>query len=138
MNTVAIAREYLGTPYHHQGRVKGHGIDCIGLLVCVGWEQGSLAPDVDVTGYARVPDGLSLMCHLHRHLDPIDKMDMRPSDVICVAYDKWPQHVGILGNYVHGGLSMIHADNHRGKVIETRLMFSDYMRFVAAFRWRNT
>jgi len=136
-NTVRIAREYLGTPYHHQARVKGHGIDCVGLIVCVARELGVLTPDADVQGYGRVPDGKTLMVHLHKHLKPIAKLDMKPGDVVCVAFDKWPQHVGILGDYVQGGLSMIHADNHRGQVIETRLMFSDYMRFVAAFRWRN-
>lgn len=134
---VQTAREYLGTPYHHQGRVKGHGIDCVGLIVCVARECGRIDPSVEVTGYSRIPDGKSLMRHLHAHLDPIEKTDMQPGDVICVAFDKWPQHVGIVGNYWHGGLSIIHADNQRGSVIETRLMFSDYMRYVAAFRFRG-
>ena len=135
--TVRMAREYLGTPYHHQARLKGHGIDCVGLVVCVARELGVLPFDVDVTGYSRIPDGKALMHHLHAHMDAVDQRDMQPGDVICVAFDKWPQHVGILGNYIHGGLSIIHADNQRGQVIETRLMFSDAMRFVAAFRWRT-
>ena len=29
---VAEAMTWLGTPYHHQGRVKGIGIDCATLL----------------------------------------------------------------------------------------------------------
>jgi hypothetical protein len=32
---VEIAREYLGTRFHHQGREKGVGIDCVGLPICV-------------------------------------------------------------------------------------------------------
>ena len=134
--TVAITREYIGTPYHHQGRLRGHGIDCVGLVVCVARDLGVLPFDADVVGYSRIPDGKSLMHHLHAHLDPINKQDMQPGDVLCVAFDRFPQHVGILGNYVHGGLSLIHADMHRGEVVEHRLMFTDAMRFVAAFRWR--
>lgn len=134
--TVRIAREYIGTPYHHQARLKGHGVDCVGLVVCVARELGVLPSNVDVTGYSRIPDGKALMHHLTAHLDEVQKEDMAPGDVVCVAFDKWPQHVGILGNYIHGGLSLIHACLHRGQVIETRLMFSQAMRFVAAFRWR--
>jgi NlpC/P60 family putative phage cell wall peptidase len=29
---VAIARAWLGTPYHHQASVRGAGCDCIGLV----------------------------------------------------------------------------------------------------------
>ena len=29
---VAQARSWLGTPYHHQARLKGVGCDCLGLL----------------------------------------------------------------------------------------------------------
>ena len=67
--TVRMARDYLGTPYHHQARLKGHGIDCVGLVVCVARELGVLPFDVDVTGYSRIPDGKALMHHLHAHMD---------------------------------------------------------------------
>lgn len=29
---VAIAREWIGTPYRHQAACKGHGADCLGLI----------------------------------------------------------------------------------------------------------
>jgi NlpC/P60 family putative phage cell wall peptidase len=29
---VAKAREWIGTPYHHQASVKGAGCDCLGLV----------------------------------------------------------------------------------------------------------
>ena len=50
-----------------------------------------------------------------------------------------PQHLGIVGNYWHGDtLSIIHAASivpkGVGRVIETRLMFSQAMRFVAAYQ----
>jgi hypothetical protein len=38
-----------------------------------------------------------------------------------------------LGDYRHGGLSIIHGASDPGRVIETRLMFSEHMKFVAAF-----
>ena len=30
---VAEARTWLDTPYLHQGRRKGHGVDCLGLVI---------------------------------------------------------------------------------------------------------
>ncbi len=48
LEVVRVARTWLGTPYHHQGRVKGAGVDCAGLSVGVAKELG--LSDVDVTG----------------------------------------------------------------------------------------
>jgi len=132
---VEAARGYLGTPFHHQARVRGVGVDCVGLVICVARELGIIAPQWDVTGYARQPDGSQLMHHLSDQLLPVTRAEMRPGDVVCVAFARHPQHVGVVGDYVHGGLSLIHADGQRGQVLETRLLFSEAMRFVAAFRF---
>jgi hypothetical protein len=39
---IAKAREYLGTPFRHQGRLKGRAMDCGGLPLCVGQDLGML------------------------------------------------------------------------------------------------
>lgn len=135
--TVEIARSYIDTPYHHQARLKGHGIDCVGLIICVARDMDIIASDWDIKGYNRIPDGKLLMHHLRDNLREVKKEDIQFGDVICVAFDKYPQHVGFVADYIHGGFSFIHADNLRGKVIETRLLFSDHMRFVSAFRWKD-
>ena len=31
-DVVAVARTWLGTPYHHQASLKGVGTDCLGLV----------------------------------------------------------------------------------------------------------
>jgi cell wall-associated NlpC family hydrolase len=135
-SVVAEARTWLGTPFHHQARLKSVGVDCIGLVIGVSRELGLVAPDFDVTGYSRVPDGRSLLEEASKHMPRISFQQVRPGDVVVVAFDVDPQHFGILGDYAHGGLSIIHALGRtagRGGVIETRLMFSRAMRFVAAF-----
>ena len=65
---VSQAREWIGTPYHHQARVRGAGVDCIGLLICVCRELGLVAPDFDVNGYAREAT-TSVQTLALRHLD---------------------------------------------------------------------
>lgn len=134
MNPVMIARRYLGTPFRHQGRLPGVGIDCVGVFICLARQLGWVSANFDITGYKRVPDGYSLMHHLHEHFDEIERIEMQPGDFVCVAFDKHPHHVGVIGDYVHGGLSMIHASTRSNSVVEHRLVFNDEMRFVAAFR----
>jgi NlpC/P60 family putative phage cell wall peptidase len=55
---VAEAQTWLGTPFHHQGRVKGVGVDCAMLLAEV-FHRCGLVPYVDPGYYP--PDW-----HLHR------------------------------------------------------------------------
>src|SRR6202008_328378 len=43
---IAVARDWLGTPYHHQASVRGAGCDCIGLVRGI-WRElyGADAPE---------------------------------------------------------------------------------------------
>lgn len=40
----AIARGWVGTPFHDRGEVKGAGVDCATLLKCVATEAGIVEP----------------------------------------------------------------------------------------------
>lgn len=53
-----IARSWLGTPYHHMGRVKDVGVDCAMFPVEV-YREAGLIPDFEIAFYP--PDW-----HLHR------------------------------------------------------------------------
>lgn len=132
---VQIARSLIGTPFHHRERQPGIGIDCAGVLICVARELGLVAPDFDVPAYTRTPDGRSMLLWCRRYMRELAQDAMQPGDAILLITDYHPQHLGILGDYRHGGLSIIHAANMATppRVIETRLMFSRVMRFVAAF-----
>jgi cell wall-associated NlpC family hydrolase len=37
---VQAALSYIGTPYHHQGRIKGVGVDCATMLILAGCDAG--------------------------------------------------------------------------------------------------
>lgn len=132
---VAAARRHLGTPWVHQGRTPGVGLDCLGLAIVVARELGFVPADFDVNGYGRVPDGISLPAGLAEHLVQVPRSRMAPGDVVAVAFDADPQHVGIVVPYRHGGLAMVHAASRTGKVEETRLMFSNAMRFTGAYQF---
>ena len=55
---VAEALGWLGTPYHHHGRVRGVGVDC-GMLLAEVYERAGVVGRVDAGGY-------SPQWHLHR------------------------------------------------------------------------
>lgn len=128
---VAEARSWAGTPWVHQQRTKGAAVDCAGLVIGVARALGLVPECFDIQGYVRVPDG-SLLDRCGEVMTRIDKATMQPGDVLVVATDSEPAHMGILGDYRHGGLSLIHAANNRG-VIEHRLMFARNLRFKAAY-----
>lgn len=47
----AIARTWIGTPFHDHARVKGAGADCATLLLCV-FEEAGMIPPTDVGHYS--------------------------------------------------------------------------------------
>lgn len=131
------ARALLATPFVHQARLPGVGIDCIGVPIVVGRALGLVAPDFDIRGYPRTPDGKTLVEQAARFTTRINRAEMQPGDMIAVRWGLDPQHVGILGDYVHGGLSLIHAYGEvdgGGSVIETHYGPSLQRRLVAVFR----
>lgn len=135
-DVVAEARKWLGTPWIHQHRAKGCGVDCAGLVICVARDLGLLPAAFDITGYSRMPDG-TLLAVCDEHMDRINRSAMQPGDVLVVATEHDPQHMGFLGDYRHGGLSLIHAASKSGRVIETRLMFAINQKFRGAYALRG-
>ncbi len=47
---VAEAETWIGTPYHHMGRIKGAGVDCLTLLAEV-YEAAGIIPHIDLEFY---------------------------------------------------------------------------------------
>jgi cell wall-associated NlpC family hydrolase len=129
---VAEARAWMGTPWQHQQRRKGEAVDCVGLVIGVARALGLVAPAFDVSGYVRVPDG-TLLARCAEVMVPVARSTMQPGDVVVIATAAEPAHMGIIGDYLHGGLSVIHASTHHMKVVEHRLLFLQNFRFKAAY-----
>lgn len=130
---VTTARGYLNTPFHHQGRVKGVGIDCAGLLICVARDLEVRDPSWDVSNYGPLPNGDELQQHLARNLQPIAIEAADAGDVLLMRFSKEPQHIAILtsADYV------IHSYAQVKKVVEHRLDSVWRARVLAAFRFNE-
>jgi len=135
-DVVAEARTWVGTPYQHQQRTRGLAVDCIGLVIGVARNLQLVPVAFDVGGYARTPDGSTLMALASAHMRRLaPSAQLLPGMILVCAVDRDPSHFGVVADYVHGGLSVVHANARAQppRVIETRLMFSRALRFVAAF-----
>lgn len=128
---VEFARTLKGTGYHHQGRVPGVGLDCLGVEIVTAWHFAMKPRTFDIVGYKRHADGVTLLRLCREHLTEVTKEAMGFGDVVVTAVENIPHHLGILVPYRHGGFSIVHATPERG-VIETRLVLS-IMQFAAAF-----
>jgi cell wall-associated NlpC family hydrolase len=132
---VAIAREVIGSPYGHQGRVGGIALDCAGVPVYVAQRLGM--PFDDVTGYGRQPNPDEMRAILEKNLARVAKANKQPGDVVWLKIGANPQHLGVLGDYPLGGLSLIHSTNGSGlnRVVEHRLDDAWCSRIVAVWRF---
>lgn len=118
------AREFLGTPYHHQGRVKGAGIDCAGLVICVAHELKLSEYDLD--NYPKESDGVELQQLFSENAISARQLDI--GNIILLKIKKVPQHCGIIA-FKDNVRTFIHACRKRQKVVEIELT-KDYIRKV--------
>lgn len=128
-----------GTPYVHQGRLPGVGMDCPAWLI-VGARQLGLKPaDFDVQGYSRVPDGHTLQNICNEHMTRLPSLSAAlPGDAILCAFRESgrAQHLGMLVDATPGRMYWMQADGYRAKATRvTRLVFGErFLQFCAAYR----
>lgn len=93
-----------GTPFHHQGRVPGHGLDCVGLPLCGAWAVG--IPMKDNLEYGHEPSSKFLrnMITEVNQLVPCAVDDHQPGDLLLMRYSAEPTHVAV---ETHDGI--VHA-----------------------------
>jgi len=84
--------------------------------------------------YTRNPEKFELQATLDFVLEPINNATIQPGDILLLKIDVVPQHVAIVGNYEHGGLSMIHSYSRVKKVVEHRFAKIWAARVVAAYQ----
>lgn len=132
---VATARALLDRPWRHRGRGPVW-FDCLGLVVTAVVANGRAVEDRQF--YGREPQEDRLQEELRRQFgEPV------PAAVGTIALFRgkaYPLHVGILGNYRYGGLSLIHASNEPGmgkqgpRVVEVRFAGEWTRRFIESYR----
>lgn len=136
---IAEAREWLGTPFHHQGYRKGIGADCIGFLCGV-------ALKLDIPGaqewkataryhqYGRPPNVRFLLESCEHFLDRVDIEDAAEADILVLSFEREPMHFSLLTR--RNPSYVIHSLFGVGRVTEHRLSgeWQQRVRLAYAFR----
>jgi NlpC/P60 family putative phage cell wall peptidase len=134
---VAIARTWLGTPYHHQASVKGVGCDCLGLVRGV-YAEACGHPAEEPPAYTRdlaeACQSETLLEAARRHLIEINADDYAPGDVVIFRLrpGAMAKHCGIIST--RDPDRMIHAFES-GPVCEVNLSSWWRRKIAAAFRF---
>jgi cell wall-associated NlpC family hydrolase len=137
MNNIDIinkAREYINTPFHHQGRLKGVGVDCAGLIICTAKD---LNIDVyDIKGYSNIPSQGLFEKTVINQLIKIDFEDLQQGDMMIFKFTSEPQHIAFVSE-VKPNIKIIHAYQQVNKVVEHDFDKIWERRLVACFRFKN-
>lgn len=65
---------------------------------------------------------------------PVPASTLAVGDVVLMRFEVEPHHVALIGDYVFGGFSLIHADGHTGCVVEHRMAPDHIRRITHVFR----
>lgn len=100
---VRVAREYIGTPWVHDARLKGVGVDCVGLIVCALAELGVDVPDE--RGYSRDDEFDRMTSRIEAQCTMLlDHEASWPGDLVVFRGPRITNHVGIYTdteNFIH-------------------------------------
>lgn len=127
---IQAVRSWLGTPYVHQGRLPGVGLDCLGLVICLARETGYVAPDFDVGPYSPEGQRERLVEGLAEHLVEID--DPVPGCFCAFEIRRRYGHIAVCA-----GDTLIHTSAHTGKVVEHGFNERWRRRLLSSWTWRQ-
>lgn len=122
---------WVGTPYHHQARIKGIGVDCAQLLVGVAHSTGRLS-DEDLK---KIPMNYSVEWNYHNReevmLGILQDMGCtpvvgipEPGDIIAFKIGRAHGHLGIIvtsTEFVHAELQGSEKGSENGKVVRVHM-----------------
>lgn len=114
---IEIAKQYINTPYHECGMIKGVGVDCGSFIACV-FNEAGLIPKIQLGNY-------SVNVHLHKndqtyfnlikqYAKPVERETPLPGDLILYQVAKAINHCAIVLDYPN----IIHAVQKVGVVFD--------------------
>src|SRR5882724_8889590 len=116
---VAEAKTWLGTPWHHQGRIKGGGVDCVMLLAEV-YEAVGIVPHIE-------PEYYPIDIMMHRggehvlgwlEMYGVETKEPEPGDIVIYRFGYSYSHGGII---VDNELNIVHAFKQYGMVVLSKV-----------------
>lgn len=126
-DVILAARSYVGTPFHHGGRLPGVGLDCIGVIACAAKEAG--IAHRDMLAYPMRPNG-QLRTELSAQLDRVESA--QPGDVLEMTFGGEPHHVAL-----YTGPTLIHAYATVRRCVEQPMVQIWWDRITGIYRFKE-
>lgn len=111
---IKVARSYLGVKFRMYGRDRT-GVDCVGLLYCIGNELGVNVGDYK--DYTRGPEPEKLQAALEAYTYPAPMNPPLNGQVLKLRQMIFPMHLGILV-VENGQRTVINANIKKKQVVE--------------------
>jgi len=129
---VAVAKTYVGTPFHHLGRVKKIGIDCVGIILGVAEELNiPLVILPEFKRYGRRSRQESLLYYMDEQFIWVENREV--GSIAVSWYDritKEPSHLGIVTE-----IGMVHTNGHLKIAIEEHWSPKWAMQIVGFYKY---
>jgi len=92
-DVITEARTWIDTPFLHQGRIKGRGADCVGLII--GVAHALNLTQWDYVTYNRQPLPRMMKGLLDEQMEKVNFKEMQPGDILYLRFTQ-PQHLALL------------------------------------------
>lgn len=130
---VKTARSFIGTPFAHQGRLPGVGLDCAGVVVMAAIENGLQIEDE--FGYPEISEDNVFADKVASYCDIIPISECAAGDLMMFRFFKNPQHIAIVSNI--NPLMIIHGYMQVGKTVENNVDATWLKRLTGCYRIKN-
>lgn len=111
---VAEALSFIDTPYHHNGRIKGVGVDCA-MLPCLVYEAVGLIPHLEPEyspQWMMHRDEEQYLAWVRPYAREITRAELQPGDLVMWKFGRTYSHSAI----VTAPPTVVHAVNKSGRV----------------------
>ena len=113
------AHTWIGTPWKHNQKAKGHGVDCVNFLYEIASASGIELPPMPKR-YKRNVVGDSISSYLAQTFRLISFTEIQKGDILVFQWGGVGHHVGIVADTMPC-ISFIHANNNLGFVLKQNL-----------------
>ena len=111
MDIIREARSWIGTPWHHNQRCKGAGVDCVQFIAALAQSQGLDIGKLE--NYYRTPRGDELLDTMRAIPGLVETGIIQGGSILVFRVGGIPHHLAVATEE-----GMIHADAKVGRVVE--------------------
>lgn len=113
---VQEARAWKGTPFSHQGRTKGLGVDCAHFIALIARDAGVGSVEIP-HDYRPREDGVIMLRLLKEHMTFVPTEETQPGDVWALCDEALrepdkPRHLVIVSDVTPKTIFIVHASEH--------------------------